>query len=482
MDLSPTAVAGRILPARLFHRVAPALGQIEQALTGADDRARTRQVAVRTFMIRLVGAVLAYGSQVVLARWLGQFDYGIFAVVWTWMLILAAVTALGFQTSVLRFIPEYETGGQFDLLRGLLLSSRAITVAFSVAVAAAGCLGVYLFEDFITDYYVMPIYLIAVCLPFYTLFEVQDGIARSQNWTELSITVNYVWRPLLLLAVLAVIGMAGFPLDATTACYAAIVTSCVITVLQTVGLQLRLPRRVPPGPKRYRTATWVKVSLPIFMVEGFFILLTGSDVVIVSQFLPPEQVAVYFAAVKTMAIIHFVYFAVKAACGHRFSQLYYSGDRQGFADRVRDAVAWTFWPSLAIAAGLLASGHFLLSLFGDDFAAGYPLMGILVVGLLARASVGPVDVLMNMSGHQRICAMVYGSTFVLNIVLNFILIPPFGLTGAAVATTGAMIFETITLAIVVKRRLGLTLFIAAHPGRSRPGGPVEDDPAPEHPS
>lgn len=460
MRLSATALAQSVLPARLYDKAAPALRQADSVLTGTDERARTQQVALKTFAVRLVGAVLAYASQVILARWLGGFDYGIFVVVWTWMLILAAVTALGFQTSVLRFIPEYQAKRQFDLLRGVLVSSRRITLLFSTAIAALGCLGLYLFEDFVTHYYVMPIYLIAICLPMYTLFEVQDGIARSQNWIDLSIVPNYIWRPVLLLVALVGAGWAGFDLNAQTACYAAIFASYATALFQYYGLHRRLPKVIPAGAKRFETATWVRISLPIFMVEGFFYLLTGSDVVIVSQFLPPEDVAIYFAAAKTMAIIHFVYFAVKAACGHRYSKFYYSGDGQGFADAVRDGVLWTFWPSVVAAALLLLFGNVLLSLFGETFDTGYPLMFVLVLGVLARASAGPVDVLLNMSGHQRICAAVYGATFGLNVLLNYLLIPHFGLLGAALATTAAMIFETALLVYTVHRRLGLFLYVA----------------------
>lgn len=460
MRLSPTLMAERVLPSRLFGLAEPYLRQADAALSGTDDRARTQQVAMKTFSIRIVGAILAYAAQVILARWLGKFDYGIFVVVWTWMLILSAVTGLGFPTSVLRFIPEYEATKQHDLLRGVLASSRLIGLVFSTLFASIGCLGIYLFDGLVTDYYVMPIYLIAICLPMFTVFEIQDGIARSQNWTDLSITPNFIWRPVLLLAGLLGAGWIGLDLSAETACYAAILATYLTTFLQYLGLRRRLPKVVPPGPRRNETAHWIKISLPIFMVEGFFILLTGSDIVIVSQFLPPEEVAVYFAAVKTLAIIHFVYFAVKAASAHRFSKLYYSDDKQAFATAVRDAVLWTFWPSLAVAVMLLLAGQSLLALFGDGFESGYPLLFILAIGILARASAGPVEMLLNMSGRQRICAFAYGATFVLNVCLNIALIPHFELYGAASATTLALIFETLLLAVVVKRQLGISLFVA----------------------
>ena len=77
----------------------------------------------------------------------------------------------------------------------------------------------------------------------------------------------------------------------------------------------------------------------------------------------------------------------------------------------------------------------LLWLFGPQFVAGYHLMLILAVGLLARAALGPVERLLSMLGEQRICATIYAIAFVLNIVLCVVLIPRIGIEGAAISTT-----------------------------------------------
>jgi O-antigen/teichoic acid export membrane protein len=86
-------------------------------------------------------------------------------------------------------------------------------------------------------------------------------------------------------------------------------------------------------------------------------------------------------------------------------------------------------------------------------------MFILAVGLLARASIGPVERLLNMLGQQRICALVYASAFAVNIGLCFILIPHLGMAGAGAATATALVFESILLFTVTKRRLGFHVFI-----------------------
>ena len=86
-------------------------------------------------------------------------------------------------------------------------------------------------------------------------------------------------------------------------------------------------------------------------------------------------------------------------------------------------------------------------------------MFILTFGPLARATVGPVERLLNMVGEQRACAKVYAVAFATNIALCVILIPLFGVAGAAVAISSAMIVESIMLFWVTRQRLGLHVFI-----------------------
>jgi O-antigen/teichoic acid export membrane protein len=101
----------------------------------------------------------------------------------------------------------------------------------------------------------------------------------------------------------------------------------------------------------------------------------------------------------------------------------------------------------------------LLSLFGPGFASGFPLMVVLACGLLARAAVGPAERVLSMIGQQRTCAAIYATAFATNLLLCFLLIPRFGLMGAAVATATAIMVESTMLFVLTKRRLGLHFFV-----------------------
>lgn len=182
---------------------------------------------------------------------------------------------------------------------------------------------------------------------------------------------------------------------------------------------------------------------------------------ILQAFVNPQEIAVYYAASKTLALIHFIYFAVGAASAHRFSEYHVVGDRSKLEGFIADTTRWMFWPSVALGLMLVVLGKPILMLFGTGFESGYPLICIITVGLLARASVGPAERLLNMTGQQSACAAVYATALAVNVTLCFLLIPRFGLIGAAIATSTAVVVESGLLFLAVNRRLGIAMSIFA---------------------
>ncbi|HWJ72879.1 MAG TPA: lipopolysaccharide biosynthesis protein [Kaistia sp.] len=428
---------------------------VDALIAGKDERAVTQRIAVTTFLVRVVSAFIAYLSQVLLARWMGDFDYGVYVVVWVGAVIIGGLACFGIQTAIVRFIPEYGEQRELELLRGIIVGSRVQGMASSTAIAGLGILGLWLLGDRVESYYVVPLYLAAICIPMLAIGEIQDGLARGFNWPDLALWPTFIVRPILIIAFTGGAIRLGATPDATTAMATAIVATYVTAVWQMLAIRRRTARVVPGGARRYRSLTWITIALPIFLVEGFFNLLTNVDILIVGQLRPPEEVAVYFAAVKTLALVHFVYFAVRAALMPRFSQYYAAGDRARFEAVVKDSLHWTFWPSVGAVIVLLVAGRLLLSFFGPSFTAGYGLLFIFSIGLLFRASIGPAESILTMAGEQRICAAVYAATFVVNLGLNYTLIPHFGLEGAAVATTTALIVESIAVYVAVRWRMQL---------------------------
>jgi O-antigen/teichoic acid export membrane protein len=434
-------------------------------LTDDSDTSLAHRMAGTAFLIRVASAVLAYGSQVLFARWMGSSEFGIYVYVWTWVLLIGGIVDFGFASGAQRFIPQYTERKQFDLLRGFLFGARWLAFGVATAMGAAGVGIVLLLRSWLDQPVVLPLVLACAALPMYGLTHVQEGIARSYNWVNLSNLPPYVIRQVVLIALMGGSYALGFPTDAVSATTMGVASYWVICAGQFLILNRRLTGRVEHGPKAYDLKYWFAIAMPIIMVESFYLMLSYSDVLILKQFSPPHEVAVYYAAAKTLALVAFVYYAVAQTVAHKFAELHVSGDRERLAEYITHIVRLTFWPSFAATVLVLIFGVPLLWLFGRQFVEGYPLMFVLAIGLLTRSAVGPVERLLIMLDQHQICAAIYAAAFAINAVLCVLLIPYFGTMGAAISISTALVIESILLFTVTRRRLGYHVFIV---GRRRP--------------
>jgi O-antigen/teichoic acid export membrane protein len=448
------------------------LGKAYELLTSSDGDGRAGRNALIAFMIRVVSAAIAFISQIIMARMMGQHEYGIFVFVWVLVILIGNLSCLGFHSAQIRFLPQFEAVNDVERIRGLTATARLFALMSSTGVLLVGLVALHFAEGLIESYYVMPLYIALFILPMIALGDTMEGTARANSWAFVALSPTYIIRPTLILVFMLLAVHYGQPKTAQTAMVASLAATYVTTIGQFFNIKWRLRRRYEKGPVQIEFGQWFRVALPIFLIEGFGFLLTNSDTVVTGLFLEPAEVGIYFAASKTMALVQFVYFSVKAASAPRFSALYGSGEHAELSRFAGQTVRWAFWPALAVGLVMLLTGQFLLSMFGAGFAAGYPVMVILFFGILAKASVGPGEVLLTMAGEQTLCVKLYAFALAANIGLNIILVPLYGIEGAAFAAAGAMFIEAILLHVTVRHKLSIVLFAFARP--DGPQGAVED--------
>src|SRR6202165_6114844 len=141
------------------------IARLRSMLAGSSEASVTKRLAGTIFIIRVVSAALAYLSQILLARWMGGSDYGIYVYVWTWVLLLGSMMDFGISASAQKIIPEYRTSGEHALLRGFLSGSRWITFAVSSGVSLLLAGLIKLLSPWVGGKEVVPLYIGCLTLP-----------------------------------------------------------------------------------------------------------------------------------------------------------------------------------------------------------------------------------------------------------------------------------------------------------------------------
>lgn len=434
-------------------------GRLRHALTRRGNLVEVVTRASQVLAIRLAGAGLTYASMVLLARWLGPDDFGIYVYILVIVTLLGLAFSFGLSSSGLRFIPHYLTRKRLSRLSGFLRLSHGIVLGLGF-VGALCCVGLaFLFRDLIGPVYFTPLLVGLICVPVWTLLAQLEATARSFGWVNVAYFPGYILRPLLLTAFVGGIVWLHGSVSAVTALWG-LIGACVIGALvQGFLIVSRVRPRLAEVRPVFHTGYWFTISLSFLMIDGFRMLLDNADVLMIGHLLDPRSVAIYFAVIRSGGLVAFVSFSMMAFAVPKFTEIYSTGTRPELQKFVSEVIQMTFWPSLLTAIALAVLGPFILSLFGAGFDEGYPAMLIVLGGLVLRSTTGPAEYLLNVTGHHRDTIRVYAIAAVVVVALNLILIPTLGIIGAAIATYTAMLGGNACLYFLVRKRLGVSAFI-----------------------
>src|SRR3954465_8849448 len=302
------------------------MARLRSMLGGSSEASLTRRLAGTIFVIRVISAALAYFSQVLLARWMGTSDYGVYVYVWTWVLLLGSMMDFGISASAQKIIPEYRASDERALLRGFLSGSRWLTFAVSTLVSLGLAGIVKLLSPWIEPAEELPLYIGCMTLPAFVVANTQDGIARSHDWMQLGLRPQFIIRQALIIGITASAFLLGYHLGAVAAMVASAGAVWIAMTGQMMVLNRKLADHIEPGPKASDVGGWLAVSLPILLVESFYLLLSYTDVLVLQQFRPSDEVGVYLAVVKTLALVSFIHYAMAATTAHRFAEYHALGD------------------------------------------------------------------------------------------------------------------------------------------------------------
>ena len=197
-------------------------------------------------------------------------------------------------------------------------------------------------------------------------------------------------------------------------------------------------------------------SYPLLLAESAIFIGTWVDQLLLGILGGRADVGIFNICVKYAMVASLSLQAVNTISAAKFSEYYFKGDYVSLAQNVQKTTKTIFFTTLPIVVIYLLFPRFLLGIFGAEFVNGWKAFMILTFGALVNVFTGSVGVLLQMTGHQKTVQNILLAVISIQVVLNLILIPRYGVTGAAIATTCCCCIQNFTLVFYVKKYFGFT--------------------------
>ena len=396
----------------------------------------------------------AMALSVLLARTLGAEGYGLYLFTLTIAHMLALPVLAGLPTLITRQTAIYRSQGDWSGLRGIVLWSQRFVFVTTAAIICLGLGSLALVPHLVTD--LSPVYFLSLPLIFCLAFmQVASAVLRGFEFPVWGQLPDSAIRPLLLLVLVAVTALLGLltPATAMTVHVMAATAALAWAVWMTRHHCPTHPPNHAVHGRRFETRAWLSSLLPLSLITAAGMINSRIDLLILGMLAGKESVAVYGLAAQISGLVLAGQTIVNSIIGPKIARLHVSGDKVLLQSLITQACRLSSLIALFCVVSILVFGDWVVSwLVGAEFSESARIAAIVSVGYLFSAMMGPVALLLNMTGHEWLTMKVIWGSAALNTVLNLLLIPVYGAYGAAVATLvstvlsqGCLVFISMTV-------------------------------------
>jgi O-antigen/teichoic acid export membrane protein len=198
------------------------------------------------------------------------------------------------------------------------------------------------------------------------------------------------------------------------------------------------------------------VSLPLLLAQSGQFIMAWTDKLMLGGIMTPSDVGVYDVAFKLSMFVNIALTSVNSISSPKFAEAYALKDYIKLEKIVHQSTKLIFWSSIPLLLIFFMFSTTLLEFFGTEFIIGLNAFLLLCSARLVSVFTGPAGNLLQMTGKQMIFMKVLFFAALLNVVLNYFLIPKFGIGGAALASFSSIIFWNLSMVYFVKKHFGFT--------------------------
>lgn len=413
----------------------------------------------------VVGAAANFALAAVVGRGLGPAGTGTFFAVVGAFVVAANVLELGADTGLVRGLARHLAQGRNADL------GRTIAVAVIPVVVIGVLVGVALFfaadglssvlggaedrEQRAEAYRALAPFVLAG-----SLVAVLLGGSRGMGQIAPLVAVQSLGIPLARLVVAAGLVSAGYGVVAVLQWWAIALPAAVMVAACALARKARAEQRqaqsTGPRPTREIAREFWGFSAPRAVAAAVEITLEWVDVIVVAVLLSPREAGIYAIVTRLVRVGQMVEHAARVAVAPQISALAAIGEIGRLTLLYRGVTRALIALAMPFYLLLIVFAPTLLGIFGEGFAEGQWALRIAAVGMLVALSAGALQTVILMAGRSSWQLQNKSLALVTATVLLFVLVPMWGINGAAAAASAAIAVDTARAAWQA-RSLGVTL-------------------------
>lgn len=406
--------------------------------------------------VLLGGKLFTYGARfvtgLILARFLAAEQYGLYNLGQTAVELCAGIASLGLATALVRYVPIYASRKDQARLWGLIQVSTGIPVLFSIVLS----MGLYFLADPIAEHLfnepkLAPLLQLAsLVVPIFTLADMLAAATRGFKNMHYTVIAQDIVNSIV--KFLLIVGLIIFGLNALRTMTAVGLTEIVVCSLLLYFLNKQFPLFRPWRAAQREAGEFLRFSLPVYASSLITTFSSNIKGILLGSLHSVSSVGIFVVAAQVTSLSDLFHSSIVTVSMPIVSELHNRGDMEQLKRFYQIMTRWSFTLNLPLFLLVVLFPGPIIALFGKSFAEGVIVLRILGWAALVNTGTGICGVLLDMSGNTQLKLINTITTVIVTIALNILLIPGWGLLGAAVASLAAGV-------IVNLLRLGEVFFM-----------------------
>lgn len=423
-------------------------------------RDKSYRATTSILIIRLIGIGFIFLNLLLLARFMGAKGFGDYIVIFTCIGFLVMLCLFGFHASIVKLYSSFAAEQKWNRLKGFLSFSKR-TILLASLVSSLVILAVLLKNS--ARYGVTfseALFWALLLLPFLAFIYYHSGVLLALRKVKTSLFALNVLLPVsATVACLLYYNMNNHVLKADAAVFIYLCCTIGVFIFVSGRLKRQFSRQLNDLPVEYAGKEWLSISFPALILSVTALTLKRADILFISYYFGNTHAGIYAVASMLSSLIPFLVFVPETHFIPRIRELFEISDHEKLHRMVRRSNKIMLMITLPVAGLLIVFGKFLLQLFGTAFIASYLPLIILTAGQLINIRTGLFAGILNEERDQKTVLFMYVLAAILNVVLNFILVPSLGMNGAAISSVLSFAALNGMMYFMVKKKFSIRLSV-----------------------